>query len=103
MSLEPQLGKLVLVGLALRCLDPILTIASVAGNKDPFLMPMQPELQVSTSHPWSSGLILAGGGVAGTRAVHWSDAQRPHDAGQCLQPVGAGARKGRPRARLHSH
>ena len=46
LSLEPIWGKLVLVGLALRCLDPILTIASVSGNKDPFIMPMRPDLQV---------------------------------------------------------
>jgi HrpA-like RNA helicase len=46
LSLEPALGKLVLVGLAMRCLDPVLTIACVAGNRDPFIMPMRPDLQV---------------------------------------------------------
>ena len=46
LSLEPLWGKLALVGLALRCLDPILTIAAAGGNKDPFIMPMRPDLQV---------------------------------------------------------
>ena len=46
LSLEPQLGKLVLVGLALRCLEPILTVACVIGNRDPFVLPMRADLQV---------------------------------------------------------
>ena len=36
--LNPQLGKMVLMGVFFRCLDPILSIVSVLNEKDPFVL-----------------------------------------------------------------
>jgi hypothetical protein len=47
LCVDPQLGRLVLGGLVLRCLDPVLTIAAASGSRDPFIQPMHPDLQVS--------------------------------------------------------
>lgn len=39
MPIDCALGKAILYGLFLRCLDPVLTIASALSLKDPFLLP----------------------------------------------------------------
>eukprot|EP01147_Barroeca_monosierra_P007258 gene7258-7662_t len=38
--IEPRLGKLIIFGCILKCLDPILTIASFTGHKSVFFSPM---------------------------------------------------------------
>ena len=39
LSIPPQLAKMVLYGLVLKCLDPVLTIACILAYKDPFVLP----------------------------------------------------------------
>ncbi|KAM7270596.1 hypothetical protein ACFE04_029810 [Oxalis oulophora] len=40
LPLEPKLGKMLILGAILNCLDPILTIVSGLSVRDPFLMPL---------------------------------------------------------------
>ncbi|KAG7498428.1 3-5 RNA helicase YTHDC2 isoform X1 [Solea senegalensis] len=40
-SIEPHLGKMVLSSVALKCLDPVLTIACALAYRDPFVLPKQ--------------------------------------------------------------
>lgn len=39
LPITPRIGKLMLYGVLLRCVDPILTIAAVCSSKSPFVMP----------------------------------------------------------------
>lgn len=41
LPLEPHLGKMVLCAVALKCLDPILTIACMLSYREPFVLPAQ--------------------------------------------------------------
>ncbi|XP_063065850.1 3'-5' RNA helicase YTHDC2 [Engraulis encrasicolus] len=41
LPVEPHLGKMVLVAVVLKCLDPILTIACTLAHREPFLLPAQ--------------------------------------------------------------
>lgn len=41
LPVEPHLGKMVLCGVTLKCLDPILTIVCTLGYRDPFILPAQ--------------------------------------------------------------
>ncbi|XP_028318300.1 3'-5' RNA helicase YTHDC2-like isoform X2 [Gouania willdenowi] len=41
LPLVPQLGKMVLSAVVLKCLDPILTIACMLAHRDPFVLPSQ--------------------------------------------------------------
>ncbi|XP_049594394.1 3'-5' RNA helicase YTHDC2 isoform X1 [Syngnathus scovelli] len=41
LPVEPNLGKMVLCAVVLKCLDPILTIACTLGYRDPFILPVQ--------------------------------------------------------------
>ncbi|KAJ0056946.1 hypothetical protein NL108_000769, partial [Boleophthalmus pectinirostris] len=41
LPVEPHLGKMVLCAVALKCLDPILTIACTLAYRDPFVLPSQ--------------------------------------------------------------
>ncbi|CAB1318506.1 unnamed protein product [Coregonus sp. 'balchen'] len=41
LPVEPHLGKMVLCGVVLKCLDPILTIACTLAHRDPFVLPSQ--------------------------------------------------------------
>lgn len=40
LPVEPHIGKLILFGALLGCLDPVLTIAASLSFKDPFFIPM---------------------------------------------------------------
>ncbi|XP_061428277.1 3'-5' RNA helicase YTHDC2-like [Lethenteron reissneri] len=42
LPVEPHLGKMVLYGVVLKCLDPVLTIACSLAYRDPFTLPSQP-------------------------------------------------------------
>ena len=42
LSLEPQLAKMVLVGLCLGCLEPVLCLAATRSHRSPFMLPMDP-------------------------------------------------------------
>lgn len=39
LPVEPKLGKMLLLGAILNCLDPILTVVSGLSVRDPFLTP----------------------------------------------------------------
>lgn len=39
--MEPKLGKMLILGAILNCLDPILTIVAGLSVRDPFLMPLE--------------------------------------------------------------
>ncbi|KAI1728932.1 helicase associated domain (HA2) domain-containing protein [Ditylenchus destructor] len=43
LPLEPQLARLLLFGLALRCLNPVVTLVAVLSHRDPFVLPMTEE------------------------------------------------------------
>ncbi|XP_016086818.1 ATP-dependent DNA/RNA helicase DHX36 [Sinocyclocheilus grahami] len=43
MPVEPHIGKMILFGALLGCLDPVLTIAASLGFKDPFFIPLGKE------------------------------------------------------------
>ncbi|KAJ7384544.1 3'-5' RNA helicase ythdc2 [Desmophyllum pertusum] len=40
--LNPQLGKMILYSVVLKCLDPVVTIACALEYRDPFILPMYP-------------------------------------------------------------
>jgi len=40
MPVEPHIGKMILFGALLGCLDPVLTIAASLSFKDPFFIPL---------------------------------------------------------------
>ncbi|CAJ0565480.1 unnamed protein product, partial [Mesorhabditis spiculigera] len=39
LPLEPQLARLLLFGVALKCLDPIISLVSILSHRDPFIIP----------------------------------------------------------------
>ena len=49
LPLEPKVGKLLLFGCLLRCLDPCLTIAAALQSKSPFSAPMDQKLEADQS------------------------------------------------------
>lgn len=42
LPVEPRLGKMLMYGCVLKCLDPILTIVCCLAYKDPFILPAEP-------------------------------------------------------------
>lgn len=40
LPVEPQIGKALVFGCLLGCLEPVLTIAALLSQRNPFLMPM---------------------------------------------------------------
>ncbi|XP_073241899.1 3'-5' RNA helicase YTHDC2-like [Porites lutea] len=42
LPLSPQLGKMILYAVVLKCLDPVVTIACALAYRDPFILPMYP-------------------------------------------------------------
>ena len=44
LPLEPVLGKVLLHGVLLKCLDPVLSIVSCAAYRDPFQIPSDPQV-----------------------------------------------------------
>ena len=42
LPVEPRLGKMLMYGCVLKCLDPILTIVCCLAYRDPFVLPPQP-------------------------------------------------------------
>ena len=40
LPVDPRVGKMILLGAIFSCLDPVLTVASVLGFKDPFVFPL---------------------------------------------------------------
>lgn len=40
LPVEPQIGKALVFGCLLGCLDPVLTIAALLSQRNPFVMPM---------------------------------------------------------------
>lgn len=46
LPVSPRIGKMILFGAIFSCLDPVLTVASVLGFKDPFVFPL-----VSSNRP----------------------------------------------------
>ena len=40
LPVDPRVGKMILFGAIFSCLDPVLTVASVLGFKDPFVSPL---------------------------------------------------------------
>lgn len=43
LPIDPRLGKMVLVAIVLKCLDPVLTIACCLACEDPFILPANPD------------------------------------------------------------
>lgn len=42
LSIPPELGKMLLYSVFLKCLDPVLTIVATLAHKDPFILPTDP-------------------------------------------------------------
>ena len=40
LPVNPRIGKIILFGAVFSCLDPVLTIASALGFKEPFVIPL---------------------------------------------------------------
>ena len=40
LPVDPKVGKMILFGAILSCLDPVLTVASSLGFRDPFIIPL---------------------------------------------------------------
>ena len=40
LPVNPRIGKIILFGAIFSCLDPVLTIASALGFKEPFVIPL---------------------------------------------------------------
>jgi len=40
LPVDPRIGKIILFGAIFSCLDPVLTIASTLGFRDPFVYPL---------------------------------------------------------------
>ena len=40
LPMDPQTGKMILMGAIFSCLDPILTVAATLSFKDPFVIPL---------------------------------------------------------------
>ncbi|OLL24649.1 ATP-dependent RNA helicase DHX36 [Neolecta irregularis DAH-3] len=49
LPVEPSLGKMVLLGVIFKCLDPVLILAASIGTKDPFLCPPHARAQAESS------------------------------------------------------
>ncbi|KAK3750637.1 hypothetical protein QZH41_012824, partial [Actinostola sp. cb2023] len=45
LPVDPRIGKIILFGAIFSCLDPVLTIASTLGFKDPFVCPLEKKKQ----------------------------------------------------------
>lgn len=45
LPVEPQIGKALVFGCLLGCLDPVLTIAALLSQRNPFVMPMNKKEQ----------------------------------------------------------
>lgn len=45
LPVEPQIGKALVLGCMLGCLDPVLTIAALLSQRNPFVMPMSKKEQ----------------------------------------------------------
>ncbi|XP_057659878.1 3'-5' RNA helicase YTHDC2-like [Diorhabda carinulata] len=45
LTIEPQLGKMLIYGIIFRCLEPILTLVATLSHKDPFQLPPQANLK----------------------------------------------------------
>ncbi|CAI9096105.1 OLC1v1032182C3 [Oldenlandia corymbosa var. corymbosa] len=75
LPMEPKLGKMLLLGSMLHCLDPILTIVAGLSVRDPFLSPLEKKdlaeaAKAQFSHDYSDHLALL-------RAYQgWKDAER---------------------------
>jgi HrpA-like RNA helicase len=54
LPLPPHLGKMVLYSIILRCVDPVLTIASALAYRDPFLIPLHPSQKRESSRAKTS-------------------------------------------------
>lgn len=40
LPVHPRIGRMILFGAMLSCLDPVLTIAAALGFKEPFVIPL---------------------------------------------------------------
>ncbi|XP_055837370.1 ATP-dependent DNA/RNA helicase DHX36 [Episyrphus balteatus] len=49
LPVDPQMGKMILMGTLFRCVDPITTVASAISYKDPFYLPLGKEKQVDAA------------------------------------------------------
>lgn len=57
LPMEPKLGKMLILGAILNCLDPILTVAAGLSVRDPFLSPLEKK-DVSQSNTEKKFVIL---------------------------------------------
>lgn len=50
LPVDIHIGKLLLFGAIFRCIDPILTIASILSSKSPFVSPIEQREEASAAH-----------------------------------------------------
>ncbi|KAJ3339122.1 hypothetical protein HDU93_008606 [Gonapodya sp. JEL0774] len=55
LPLEPTFGRMVLLGVLFKCLDPILTLAAGITNRDPFVYPPDTRDEVRKQKVWWTG------------------------------------------------
>ena len=46
LPVHPRIGKIILFGAIMSCLDPVLTIASAMGFRDPYVIPLVSQLHL---------------------------------------------------------
>lgn len=84
LPVEPRLGKMILVGVSLKCLDPILTIVCSLARDDPFITPASPdERKKAVQHKYHMATDTHSDHLALLKAFHlWEKAS---DEGQKRQ------------------
>ncbi|XP_074635335.1 ATP-dependent DNA/RNA helicase DHX36-like isoform X1 [Acropora palmata] len=55
LPVDPRVGKLILFGAIFSCLDPVLTVASVLGFKDPFVSPLGKQKEAERARAYFAG------------------------------------------------
>ena len=59
LPVDPRVGKIILFGAIFSCLDPVLTVASVLGFKDPFVSPLVSGSVLEIDSAWSSVVVFS--------------------------------------------
>lgn len=62
LPVEPQIGKALVLGCMLGCLDPVLTIAALLSQRNPFVMPMSKKEQADQAKRRFAQVMGGGGG-----------------------------------------
>lgn len=71
LPVEPQIGKALVFGCLLGCLDPVLTIAALLSQRNPFVMPMTKKEQADQAKRRFAQVPRSRGGGGGRFPVEF--------------------------------